>query len=247
MSILKLARPDGKPLNRSEDLVRSLADKLRRGELAPGSRLPTEPAIMAEFGFSRTVVREALSRLQAAGLVETRHGVGTFVLARPDDAGFQLNSSGVVTMLDVMAMLELRIGIESEAARLAAGRRTVADLEGMSAALEDFEAHIANRSGDTIPADVKFHSLIARATGNRHFQLVLTKMEATIIPRTRVNVTVLTNDDHAVYLGRIHREHEAIFDAIAGQDCEAAYAAMYAHLVNSRDRIRRRAALNESS
>ena len=61
-----------------------------------GAKLPTEAAFMAEFGVSRTVVREAISKLQAAGLVETRHGVGTFVVGLGDDrrrSGSRPNSS----------------------------------------------------------------------------------------------------------------------------------------------------------
>ena len=75
------------PLRRARtlahELVESLGDRIRDGRLAAGDKLPTEADLMAEFSVSRTVVREAISRLQAAGLVETRHGVGTFVVASP--------------------------------------------------------------------------------------------------------------------------------------------------------------------
>lgn len=62
-------------------LVDDLSARIRQGVLRPGDRVPTEPELVREFGVSRTVVREAMQRLQAAGLVETQHGVGTFVLA----------------------------------------------------------------------------------------------------------------------------------------------------------------------
>ena len=69
-----------KPRTLALELVDSLGDRIRDGRLAVGDKLPTEAAIMAEFDVSRTVVREAISKLQASGLVETRHGIGTFVL-----------------------------------------------------------------------------------------------------------------------------------------------------------------------
>ena len=82
---------------------------------------------MEEFGVSRTVVREAISRLQAAGLVETRHGVGTFVSA--GDAGTSGSPpTSSPPLQDVIAVLELRIGVETEAAGLAAQRRTPQNL-----------------------------------------------------------------------------------------------------------------------
>src|SRR5690606_27580286 len=62
-------------------LVEEFARRIQAGELKPGDKLPTESEIVRAQGVSRTVVREAISRLQAGGLVETRHGIGSFVLA----------------------------------------------------------------------------------------------------------------------------------------------------------------------
>src|SRR6195952_3142290 len=75
----------------AHELVESLGDRIRDGRLTPGDKLPTEAAFMTEFGVSRTVVREAISKLQASGLVETRHGVGTFVVGLGDDTGFKIS------------------------------------------------------------------------------------------------------------------------------------------------------------
>lgn len=65
----------------TEKVVATLSDEIRRGVLRPGDRIPTEVAMMKQLSVSRSVVREAISRLQAARVVETRHGIGTFVLA----------------------------------------------------------------------------------------------------------------------------------------------------------------------
>src|SRR3954468_19294579 len=125
-----------RPRTLAHDLVDSLGDRIRDGRLQPGHKLPTETAFMAEFGVSRTVVREAISKLQAAGLVETRHGVGTFVVGPRDGSAFRIGREQLATLHDVIAMLELRIGVEVEAAGLAAQRRTPENLGAMRQALD---------------------------------------------------------------------------------------------------------------
>ena len=70
------ARTRRKPRSLAQELVTVLTERIRSGQLKRGDKLPTESQIMVEEGVSRTVVREAISRLQAAGQVETRHGIG---------------------------------------------------------------------------------------------------------------------------------------------------------------------------
>ena len=93
------------------DLVQALGDRVRDGRLQGGTKLPPEGAIMEEFGVSRTVVREAISRLQAAGMVETRHGVGTFVLGQGDASSFRIGTKHLDALKDVINVLELRIAV----------------------------------------------------------------------------------------------------------------------------------------
>jgi DNA-binding FadR family transcriptional regulator len=116
---------------------------------------------------SRTVVREALSRLQAAGLVETRHGVGTFVSA-PARVGLRADAAEIATVVDLLAMLELRIAVESEAAALAARRRTAPSSRRCRRRSSDFEAELG-AGRDTVDADFRFHAAVADATGNRYY------------------------------------------------------------------------------
>lgn len=224
-------------------LFDALAARIRGGQIAPGQQLPTEAALMAEHGVSRTVVREALSQLQAAGLAQTRHGVGTFALdaGAADAAAFRIGPQQLATLQDVVAVLELRIGVESEAAALAAQRRSERNLAVMRSALDDFERAVA-RGDDAVSADVRFHGEIARATQNAHFAGLLATLGTRIIPRARLEdlpPPTHGDDDRRGYLRRVNQEHEAIYDAIARQDAEAARAAMRMHLVHSRERRRR--------
>lgn len=210
--------------------------KIRDGALRPGDKLPTESEIMQAFGVSRTVVREALSRLQAAGLVETHHGIGTFVLQPRASGMFSLDASDIATSVDVLAVLELRISLETESAGLAATRRTDEQLLAMRQALDDFERNVAV-AGDTVAPDFRFHLQIAQATGNPYFADIMSHLGTTIIPRTRISA-ISNHDRRGEYLSRVNREHEEIYAAIARGDSESARAAMRIHLTNSRERLR---------
>ncbi|HEX5685637.1 MAG TPA: FadR/GntR family transcriptional regulator [Ideonella sp.] len=231
-----------KPRTLALELVEALGDRVRDGRLSPGDKLPTEAAIMGEFNVSRTVVREAISKLQASGLVETRHGIGTFVIGLGDAPGFKLGPEQFNTLRDVIAVLELRIGVETEAAALAAQRRTAANLAAMRQAL-DTVAQAVNEGRDAVSADFQFHLEIARATQNSHFADMMTTLGSSIIPRARLTqaegADEPMSDERRQYLRRVNAEHESIYDAIVAGDADAARAAMRTHLANSRERRRR--------
>lgn len=235
--------PDVRPRMRRprglvSEIVESLAASIREGHLHVGEKLPTEAEIMVRFDVSRTVVREALSQLQASGLVETRHGIGTFVIERADSGNFRIAAADFSTVADVISVLELRISLETEAAGLAAQRRTTAHLAAMENALRAFRESIEQDS-DAVPSDFQFHMEVARATGNRHFADLMTYLGTMIIPRTRVNTPQQAPEGRLNYLLRVHGEHENIFNAIRNQDAEGARAAMRTHLSNSRERLRK--------
>jgi len=143
------------------EVMESLAGSIRSGAIKPGEKLPTESEIVARFDVSRTVVREAISRLQANRLVETRHGVGTFALPPEDTKNFKIADVDFATVADVIALLELRISLETEAAGLAAQRRTDQNLQAMQAMLDAFVIAIEEDS-DAVPSDFNFHMEVAR-------------------------------------------------------------------------------------
>ncbi len=233
-----------RPRTLALELVDSLGDRIRDGRIVPGDKLPTEAAIMEEFGVSRTVVREAISKLQASGLVETRHGIGTFVVGLGDSAAFRIAPEQIATLHDVIAVLELRIGLETEAAALAAARRTERNLVEMRSALDAFAAALAE-GRDAVGPDFQFHQEIARATQNPHFAELMSTLGAMIIPRARLGAAEGVSEAQRSYLLRANAEHENIFDAISNRDSDAARAAMRTHLANSRERRRRAAVLSE--
>jgi GntR family transcriptional repressor for pyruvate dehydrogenase complex len=237
-----LATKRSKPRNLALDVVDALIERVRTGALPIGAKLPTESAFMEEFGVSRTVVREALSKLQASGVVQTRHGVGTFVVGLGDASAFRIGPEQMETLRDVIAVLELRIGVETESAGLAALRRTDANLAVMRQALDEFAAAVSEGL-DAVAADFTFHSEIARATQNPRFADLMGALGMQAIPRARLDPANAADAERLDYLKGVNSEHESIYHAIASQDAEAARAAMRTHLVNSRERRRRAAAL----
>jgi DNA-binding FadR family transcriptional regulator len=226
-----------RPRSLAHDVVDALAGRIRDGALAQGEKLPTEAAIMEEFGVSRTVVREAISRLQAAGLVETRHGVGTFVTGL-GEAAFRISHDQLGTLQDVIAVLELRIAVETEGAALAAMRRSTENLQALREALKVLSSAL-EEGRDAVGADYQFHLEIARATQNQHFVELMGTLGGMMIPRARLEPPGPMTPDRQAYLRRVNAEHESIVDAISRQDPEAARAAMRTHLANSRERRRR--------
>jgi GntR family transcriptional repressor for pyruvate dehydrogenase complex len=158
---------------------------------------------------------------------------------------FRIRPDQLETLHDVVAMLELRIGVETEAAGLAALRRTADNLAAMRRSLIAFtQAVEAGR--DAVVPDFQFHLEIARATQNPHFSSLFQSLGTPTIPRARLDPSSASNDERQAYLRRVNAEHGSILDAIEGHDGEAARAAMRTHLANSRERRRRAAQLADS-
>lgn len=233
-----LARPiPSRSRNLAEQVVAYINEQIASRALKPCDKLPTESSLMSQLGVSRTVIREAISRLQAMSVIETRHGIGSFVL-EPHHEPLDFEVVPVSTLNDLLAVLELRIGLETECAGLAAQRASEHDLVNIRGALEAIE-QAAWTGGDSAAADLQFHVCVARATGNRYFVDILTQMGAALIPRHRINSASIAHTDPKAYAELVNREHESIFEAIERHDPEGARAAMRMHLSSSRERLRR--------
>jgi DNA-binding FadR family transcriptional regulator len=219
----------------TSELEHALSDRIRDGRWSAGVKLPREADLIAEFQVSRTVVREAISRLQAAGMVETKHGIGTFVVGLAESSGFSVRAEQLATLRDVIDVLELRIALETEAAGLAAARRTDEHIKAMRSALDQFEAALQQQR-DSVGADFQFHLEISRATQNARFAELMTTLGNSMIPRARLETVAEISAARKAYLQGVALEHEVIFKAIERRDAEGARAAMRTHLTNSRER-----------
>jgi DNA-binding FadR family transcriptional regulator len=218
----------------AQRVVAGLKDKILAGDLPPGHKLPSEAELIDEFGVSRTVVREAVTRLRTEGLVETFQGRGSFVLAMPEPTSFTVESAAIRTHHDVLDMIDFRLGLESEAAALAAARVDAASAEVVRAALESF---VAAAPEDAVEADFGFHRAVAAASGNRFYLDLLDSLGPMVImlPRTRLGDAYSLAD--AGHVERVRIEHDNVAAAVIAGDVDTARAAMRVHLGNTRRRL----------
>jgi GntR family transcriptional regulator, transcriptional repressor for pyruvate dehydrogenase complex len=236
---LLLLRPLKAPRRLTAELVARLTADITSGKLAPGSRLPTEQEMIVATGVSRTVIREAVAALRADGLVRTRQGVGAFVaeqVRRPFRVDFDERSS----LREVLNVMELRTGVEIEAAGLAAVRATPAQVKKIADRYRAIENAIVRRELG-VDEDFDFHREIADATGNPQFRRFLEYLGRFIIPRRTVWGSSAPSENRK-HLQLFQREHQQILDAIETHAVEKARAAMQRHLLNSRARYEKLAA-----
>ena len=224
----------------SEQLAEALAGGIREGQLQPGQRLPTEAALVERFGVSRTVVREALSRLKTLGLIETRQGSGAYVSRQPEPEAAPAPSGAPLVLAPdgsveaVLQMVEVRRALEAEAAALAAARITPQTLAPIRQALDALDAAVA-AGGDGVAEDMAFHNAIARASGNPFLLATLAYLSQFLTGAMRV--TRANEATRADMTQAVRREHRSLADAIEAGDVVAARFAGSQHMINAAQRI----------
>ncbi|AUG55549.1 FadR/GntR family transcriptional regulator [Thalassospira marina] len=220
----------------TEKVISSLRREIESGNLTPGSKLPTEPALTEQFGVSRTVVREAIAALKADGLLEPRQGAGVFVLApAPRKNAGSIFDVDFAQISDVLEILELRMAVEIEAAGLACARSSVAQQAKIYEALREMEVQVQSGS-PAEKADYEFHRAIADATNNRRYGEFLEYLGDKTIPRAQLRRKPAEAEDQKAYMDKILAEHHRIYDAISLRDAEGAREAMREHLSQSQAR-----------
>src|SRR5580698_3696867 len=233
----RLLRPLDAPKSLSSEVIDRLAEQIMSGKLAVGAKLPSEQEMMKGMGVSRTVVREAVAALRARGLVITRQGAGAFVDRDVSRQPYAIDPEGLGSLDSVLDILELRMAVESEAAAIASERATSAQIKAIGEAHRVFSRAITG--GDrAIKEDFAFHQAIALATQNNRFVEFLDFLGRLIIPRQSIRSFEGNPEGPRQYLGRIEKEHEAIFQAIGSHTPKKAREAMRGHLVKSRERYR---------
>jgi GntR family transcriptional repressor for pyruvate dehydrogenase complex len=212
----------------NEAIVRVIQDRIRRGELKAGDRLPPERQLAAMFDASRSSVREALRVLELSGLVYSRHGEGNFVAD-------MLPAGAALTLVDFLerqraSLLDLsdaRKLFEPYLATLAASRATADDLEVLRRAAEEEETRLrAGEAQAAFRADRAFHHAIATATGNQTLVTLHSYLSDLVASGRR---EALENDIRRVQSAF---DHQRVYQAVARRDGAAARAAMLRHLEN---------------
>jgi len=210
----------------TEELTRMLA----AGRLKPGDVLPSESELARRFGVSKPVVREALNRLSARGVVVVQQGKQTSVAALssvPLASYFEL----AVRLADdgLREAIQLRSVLEPEIAALAAARIDDDQLDALEALIERLKALVETQD-PWVEADLEFHLAIARASGNRIMQFLMEALAGTI----RENIRLLQRQRDLRDARATLRRHLAIYEALCARDPAAARAAMQKHFASQR-------------
>jgi len=220
----------------SEQLAEALVVSIRDGQIAPGEKMPTESALVQRFGVSRTVVREALSRLKTLGLIESRQGSGAFVKKSSQSTVDRLVLTPDGSVNAVIQMVEMRRALEAESAALAAVRRTPADIKSIKEKIVALERAVAG-GGDGVEEDVALHTAIAAAANNPFLLATLAYLNQFLRDATRV--TRANESTRSDFAQQVREEHAQIVRSIEVGDAAAARMAGAMHMVNAAQRIAR--------
>lgn len=236
--------PNVAPIKReplATEIARRLVDYLLSGGVEPGERMPSERQLAQAFGVGRSAMREALKALTLLGLVEVRHGDGTYLKKADSELLPQVIGWGLLLgERRTMDLVEARQKIEADIAGLAAARRSEADVEDLRRQLGRMEQQVALDADPAafVEADVAFHLRLAEAGGNSALRDVLNGIQALL--RAWISRVILIGENRDVSF----REHVPIFEAVRIGDAVAAEAAMVAHMDAAAQRLRR--ALDEA-
>ncbi|GAA4848830.1 FadR/GntR family transcriptional regulator [Algivirga pacifica] len=209
----------------SDVIIRQIRELITSGQLNPGDTLPSERKLSEKFGVGRSYVREAIKKLEFYGILRTSPQSGTTV------AGMGMQAlQGLITDVlkmnqgDFHSLAETRVILETNAAKLAASRRTEEDIERMEAALLNYEKSVAEGSS-AVEEDLMFHLSISEAAKNGALKNLL----MIIVP----DILTFYNKEEVCGKGRARQaleEHKAILRYIKEGNAEAAETAMYEHL-----------------
>lgn len=203
------------------------------GSFALNSKLPPETQLCKTFNVSRPVLREALARLREDELIASRRGSGSYIIKKPDNLVLQL--SPISSIADIQRCFEFRGNLESEAAALAAERRTNAQLDAIEQAYH--QMNIANASSKlAIDEDFAFHFAITEAANNHFYSTVLNLLRPSIQEGLNItrNLSLLHSESR---LNLVQKEHLEILEAIRTGESDRARSSMKAHLTNAKNRM----------
>lgn len=223
------------PATGSSAVAETLEQEILSGKLKAGQQLPTEAELGARFKTSRTVIREAVKRLNANGLVRTRRGSGSYVAeVGADHAGDSLRRFAMLAhdAATYEKLMEARLCIETFCARTLAERGTKAQLDAVKAAVQGMRDSVRD-----LPAfgehDIAFHVAIVQGAGNDLLAALHSAMRDVMLHFTSATYRLMTD------LTIKYKDHEAIYNAIESGDGQLSEALMRAHILGAKRQTQR--------
>lgn len=216
----------------ANEIVNQIVSGISRGELQPGSLLPSERDLAQMFNVSRVVVREAISALSLLGIIQKKWGKGNFI---SENVNLSLIRNSVKHLIvvkeqEVIEVIEARMAVECELAALAATRRTAADLNRLKKALDDYLK--SNReSPRRVELDLSFHMTIAEIARSK----ILEGLQKVLSEKYFSIMQIGTRLDDA--MKNAEQEHTQIYEAIRNSDEGTAREIMRSHLMKLARRV----------
>jgi GntR family transcriptional repressor for pyruvate dehydrogenase complex len=224
-----------RPKKISEEIVEQIKDLISDGHLKPGERIPSERDLAEMLGVSRPSVREAVMVLEAMGLVESRQGGGTYVRSLTASALADPLTSMVEGNPNLLhALLEVRMGLESWSAYLAAGRVTDEEIGQLEEYVAEMERQ-ASKGGWDPALDARFHYAITAAAHNTLQLHVLDTIRGLWHATIELALSEFYREEG--FLEPLMKQHRAIFEAIRDHDPGLARKNMMEHLVFVQEKL----------
>jgi GntR family transcriptional repressor for pyruvate dehydrogenase complex len=216
----------------SDQVFDQLRELIFRGELKPGEQLMPERELSEALNVSRTSVRDAISKLVVMGLLEHKQGQGTFVRSPNSLERHPLAVAMEARDATLQDLLEVRMGLECNAAALAAQRAVESDIHFLEKSLEEMKEEVKSGRLGT-EADVSFHMAISYATKNP-VQIHIMKDFYDFL-FVGIKESLLHLYEKSEQIETILKQHTEIFRAIKNHDPEQAYRSMKRHITYVRD------------
>jgi DNA-binding FadR family transcriptional regulator len=213
-------------IQRSTEVRNQLEAAIRRGDFAPGSKIPSERELVETFGVSRVSVREAIRSLEALGQVTVQHGRGVFVNDRRSGVGEPMARWLDLHRDETVELIDVRAALDATAVEKAVLRYRAAEIEAVEQAHDQFRAAVeAGASADELVLlDGQFHLAIAEASGNRLLYDLLVDLNAYLSSHRHVALSAEGRARSSLC------EHDRVVEAMLERDAERARSAMVAHL-----------------
>ncbi len=218
----------------TDQTAAAIRSQVTGGAWLRGARIPTEAALVSDLGVSRTVVREAVSRLKSEGLLTSRQGAGVYVATEDVMRSLKFADSDRAPVETVTKIVELRRALDGEAAALAAIRATALQRKQIARALKGIEIAVrAKRDG--VAEDLAFHQAIASAADNPYLEELFGFVAQYL--RDAMRVTRANEAQRAEFMAQVIHEHQEVVAAIEAGDAERARRAAVGHMNNAMRRL----------
>lgn len=224
---MKLRLKPIRPKRISDQVFDQLRELIFRGEWRPGEKILTERELSEALDVSRNSVREAINKLVVLGFLEQRQGQGTFV--RSLEEAIRIPLAAVMESQDasLIDLLEVRMGIECNAASLAARRADGEDLAHIETSIRQMKKD-TGAGGLGTEGDVTFHMAVATATKNPLQIYIMKNVSDFLFVGIRENLLHLYENPENIE--KILHQHQSVFEAIRARDPGAAFDAMRRHI-----------------